>query len=1427
MSAHAMWKGRKMEYGRSRFALIPILMLSTFWNICVAEALSNKPHPLFCAVGWHGEFTMIDPAIGEIPPKRTDLPAYLQALAWSPNGTLYAGRRNDLYTIDPWTGEFEHIISTRSDIRGMAFSGSGKLFVTSEHTTAQRLRTINLETGAHQEAGVLWGDGRSAQGLAFSPDGVLYAISPKVHVGTYELFIIDPDDAEMHLLGSFASSASVSQSIAFAPDGRLYAIGRDIFARLNPADGSIIGSPIALSGDYRGLAVVLTPKAVYYVDGDAPGANNGSSWHDAFNNLQNALTAAEPYTEIRVAQGIYKPDQGAGITPGDRTATFQLRNHVAIKGGYAGFGQPDPNARHTDKYISILSGDLNGNDSPDFANDSDNSFHVVTSSNTESTALLDSFTITCGNANGSYPHYRGGGIYNNNGNPEILNCTLTGNTAHDCGGGLYTFYGNPTLTNCNFSRNSALYGGGVFAGGSIGSGDPTLVKCTFSDNTAQGGAGMHLANGSATLTNCTFVANASIDIGGGFYTGTGITTLTNCIFVGNSAGQSGGGMDNAEDYSVTLTNCTFSGNSAPEGGGIRDHDWPCCGELILVNCILWDNTDSGGNDESAQLEAIAATINHSCIQGWTGIGGGTRNTGNNPLFIDADGGDYHLQPGSPCIDAGDNSAVPLGVTDDLDGKPRIIGGRIDMGAYEFRPPMIMYVDGDAPGANNGSSWHDAFNNLQDALAIAGSGDRIIVAQGTYRPDQGIGITLGDRFATFRLRSGVAIEGGYAGFAEPDPDARDVDAYPTILTGDLSGNDGPDFAGNAENTIHIITTDGTDATAILDGFIITAANADFPSPSGDANRGAAVFNHGGRPTIKNCTFIGNRAFESGGAMYNYYSSNPTLINCTFTANFATDHGGAIYNRTYSEPNIISCTFTQNKAARGGAIRNKTHGSPTITDCIFIDNRAHNTGGAIFNDNHCPAKISHCTFADNFAGTGAAIANMTHSKPNIAYCIFTGNSAGQDGGAISNDNHSRPTLTNSVFNDNSAGYNGGLAYNYNHSSITMTNCTAANNVALYGGGTYNRNYCTTTLTNCIFWANTSDGPEIYLDDKFSSVVVTYTLIRGQWPGPGNIYTKPHFVDYPAGNFRLKSNSACINAGDPDHIPEPNETDLDGRPRIIGGRVDMGAYEFNHIPIADAGDDRTAYAGLDGTAAVTLDGAGSYDEDGQPLTYSWTWTIDGTTITMGGPDGIINMREFAALAKTWPPKKGPTARTVGRKMRFSGLSVLTDLWLTTSASSSWNPKLDTASTDPTPTITLPIGVHVIELIVNDGLDDSAPDQVVITVIGPLQAELKITPRIINRRSHAKTISARISLPAGVTKDQINTDHPLTLRPGQIEPTNLHITQSHAGGSAHTTIIASFDKAALIQAIPQNGQTTLKISGKLKSGQHFGAAETITIIH
>jgi predicted outer membrane repeat protein len=206
---------------------------------------------------------------------------------------------------------------------------------------------------------------------------------------------------------------------------------------------------------------------IIHVDHDATGANNGSSWSDAYNHLQDALadaaSAAKP-VEIRVAGGVYRPDEGAPVTPGNRQATFQLINSVTVKGGYAGLGKPNPDARDVGLYETILSGDLDDNDAGS-ANKAENSYHVVTGSATDASAVLDGLTIAGGNANGLGTDSSGGGMFNGPGSsPTVTSCVFSRNLAAGHGAGMYNDSTcNPTLTDCTFSNNSAVgYGGGLY-----------------------------------------------------------------------------------------------------------------------------------------------------------------------------------------------------------------------------------------------------------------------------------------------------------------------------------------------------------------------------------------------------------------------------------------------------------------------------------------------------------------------------------------------------------------------------------------------------------------------------------------------------------------------------------------------------------------------------------------------------------------------------------------------------------------------------------------------------------------------------------------------------------------------------------------------------------------------------------------------------
>jgi len=313
----------------------------------------------------------------------------------------------------------------------------------------------------------------------------------------------------------------------------------------------------------------------------------------------------------------------------------------------------------------------------------------------------------------------GGGMYITN-SATLTDCSFVGNTASESGGGLMIGMNYPTttLTNCSFSRNKAgTDGGGLWSGG-----EPTLTYCTFNGNVAgRHGGGMYYFSGNARFANCRFSGNVATEGGGGIYIAGRSPTLTNCLFCGNLAGIKGGGIYSYG--SETLTNCTFSGNWADlDGGGMYNHSYS--GNQTLANCILSGNTRASGvRDQSAQISVFSG-VSYSCVEGWEGSGVG--NTGADPLFVelgywDDSGtpgdpsddcwvdGDYRLRSGSPCVDSGDNFAVPADTPDldgdgdtgepiplDLDGLPRFADDAlvpdtgqsdgtwpiVDMGAYE-------------------------------------------------------------------------------------------------------------------------------------------------------------------------------------------------------------------------------------------------------------------------------------------------------------------------------------------------------------------------------------------------------------------------------------------------------------------------------------------------------------------------------------------------------------------------------------------------------------------------------------------------------------------------------------------------------------------------------------------------------------------------
>lgn len=221
---------------------------------------------------------------------------------------------------------------------------------------------------------------------------------------------------------------------------------------------------------------------------------------------------------------------------------------------------------------------------------------------------------------------------------------------------------------------------------------------------------------------------------------------------------------------------------------------------------------------------------------------------------------------------------------------------------------VTYVDRSALGPPNGTNWYRAYRNLQDALVGAGAGDEIWVADGMYTPDEGGGQTPGDRAASFDIPDGVTVCGGYAGYGAPDPDARDFDSHPTVLGGDLNGDDLWGILNRDDNSYHVVTINGAPT---LDGVTIADGQADGAYPH---YYGGGVYIEAGAPVLLHCALRGNAGIYGGGLAA--LAGAPLLANCTLSGNRALLYGGGLYTHD-SATTLNNCLMTGNSAGSNGA------------------------------------------------------------------------------------------------------------------------------------------------------------------------------------------------------------------------------------------------------------------------------------------------------------------------------------------------------------------------------------------------------------------------------------------------------------------------------------------------------------------------------
>lgn len=512
----------------------------------------------------------------------------------------------------------------------------------------------------------------------------------------------------------------------------------------------------------------------------------------------------------------------------------------------------------------------------------------------------------------------------------------------------------------------------------------------------------------------------------------------------------------------------------------------------------------------------------------------------------------------------------------------------------FAEGAVLYVTQKGAGNRDGSSWSNACGEARFPVVLseARSGTELWIARGRYRPD-----TQGRQDQSFVLPPGVALYGGFSGF-ENTVEQRDPEINVTVLTGDLGLDDAVNSHGVTEkvediaglNSHTVVKCEGDPTAAVLperydtlvDGLVISAGKRESDSSPGGleiknvgviVNRcsffGNAGRNGGGirsessRIRINECTFYGNTGFSGGGVSCSNTTSR--IAGCDFTSNFSSTDGGAI-NNGMGDMIVDDCYFGSNTCELGGGGISNAGGKISVKKCMFSGNQSEGPGGAILHDTN-QAEIEACTFFGNSASFnhGGGIMNGYGDlfvKNSVFYGNQTKGSWGR-GGGIANWNLGYALAENCTFYGNSSNSGGGVA---NWNTISLMNCTFYKNSAEMGNdvfavrgeilGTEDR----TEAVNCIFW-NGNSGNTLYAETP-AALVITHSIVRGGWPGIGNIDSDP-LLGTPAYNggptmtCALLPGSPAIDSGTSAGAPEKDQRGID-RPQKSG--FDRGAYEVS---------------------------------------------------------------------------------------------------------------------------------------------------------------------------------------------------------------------------------------------------------------------------
>jgi parallel beta-helix repeat protein len=799
-----------------------------------------------------------------------------------------------------------------------------------------------------------------------------------------------------------------------------------------------------------GFAAANASAATVYVKHDATGANNGSSWADAYTTLQPAITAATSGDEVWVATGTYKPTSYPNGGSTSRYMHFSLKNGVAVYGGFAGT-ETLLSERNISANPVILSGDIGFTGTA-----SDNCYHVFyhpSGLSLDATAILDGVNVTAGYADkyDASPYNAGGGICN--------------------------FFSSPTITNCTFRENHAYTGGGIFNSSS----SPAITNCTFSNNTGyKGGAGIYNSASSPVVVCSTFNGNTA-DSGGGIYNSSSSSpTLTNCTFSKNAATyETGGGIYNSSSSSPTLINCTFSGNTAADiavgaGDGIYNDG---ASSPIVKNCIFWGS--------ATQIARGNPILTYCVVQG--GFPGGTNIIQSDPQLGElADNGGLTMT----CAISLDSSAVAIPETaggnwngcpaTDQRGYARSASGSRAIGAYEsgvgkpaLRTATITNISG--TGADSGG----AFIEQGSGFTVSAKGLCWGIEENPTLADSHVECGLG--IASFsgslaglipnvtyhvrayaQLNDASTVFGQDILFQTPKAPRR---AY--VVPGGAGTMDGSSWA-NAYADPQIAIMYATEVWIVAGTYKPTSwPNGGFDDREKHFSLSNETVVYGGfvgsetllternisaNPTILSGD-IGILGDNSDNCYHVFYHPDGLALDATAVLDGVTITGGNADGEDW--PHIY-----------GGGMFNESC-SPMITGCTFVDNKTSFSGGGISNTDYAPGGFStspiiiNCTFTNNEAVYGSGMHNDA-SSPSIINCTFSYNSGN---GSDLNAFGGAPSITNCTF--------------YKCGGISVYTTEAA------------------AIKNSIFWGNSVN---IYGDN----LTVSYCIIEGGFPEGTNIIT-----------------------------------------------------------------------------------------------------------------------------------------------------------------------------------------------------------------------------------------------------------------------------------------------------------------------------------